>query len=84
MFGSICDGNLQNLAHSIDVMAAAFRERERQEELAKAWNTAAAWKARAGELASDIEILRADYNELRATYTSLATLAARKGIIRFG
>ena len=80
-----CDGNLQNLAHSIDVMAAAFRERERQEELAKAWNTAAASKARVGGLTvGRRRILRADYNELRDTYTSLATLAASKGIIRFG
>ena len=84
MFGSIGDGNLHNLAHSIDVMSAAFRERERQEELTKAWNAAAAWKARAEELGSDIEVLQADYNELRDTYTSLATLAASKGIIRFG
>ena len=84
MFGSILDGNLHNLAHSIDVMSAAFRERERQEELAKAWNTAAAWKARAEELASDSDILRVDFNKLRDTYTSLATLAASKGIIRFG
>jgi hypothetical protein len=65
-------------------MAAASRERECREELTKAWNTAAAWKARAEELASDSDILRADFNKLRDTYTSLATLAASKGIIRFG
>jgi len=83
MFGSIMDGNWQNFASSIDYMSACIREGERRKELAQAWSAAAAWKARAEERASDIEILQGDYNRLRDTYMRLATLAASKGIIHF-
>ena len=83
MFGSIMDGNWQNFANSIDYMSACIREGERKQQLAQAWNTAAAWKARAEQLAADNQILRDDHNRLHDTYTRLATFAASKGIIRF-
>lgn len=63
----------------------AIRERaQAQAAQEQAWNVARAWKARAEEIAADNEILRADYNKLRDTYTRLATLASSKGIIHFG
>ena len=83
LLGDITEGAgfIVQQARALQAIDAQARARN---SLQQAWDTAAAWKARAEELAADNEILRADYNKLRETYTLLATLAASKGIIRFG
>ena len=82
LLGDITEGAgfIVQQARALQAIDAQARARNR---LQQAWDTAAAWKARAEQLAADNQILRDDHNRLHDTYTRLVTYAASKGIIRF-